>query len=473
MIAIGRSPSNQISFPNDTRLAPVQAVLRSVAGRWIIEAREGGPIRVGNGRPAQFAWLNSGDVIQLTEAGPEVIFTLEATAAAQPVSPPLPTPRAPVPSPPVRGEYSPLPPLTTPPVLASGRPVTGAAADPARAEQSVSVTIPRWMLSVGGGTIAATLLIALGMFLTQQRNIPAGLQTAGAGTSSPAATDPGTLSAAAAQIPATDPRQALYCLQMRTADRTRTVQLGTAWAVAPRQLVTTGDAARGIALNQEFYPLAFARHTLTGEEFEISGLTLHPQYEAAAGRLEQAVREIRRLQPEFEQAADPEDRKKLETLLLKLDSEAVVAADESVNVNFAVLEITKDSPALLSWSRAPSMKVGQQLTLVGHPLSKSDTLVDPDRPVPLQQSIGRLQHSDARPGSATPCRALIRFADPMKDQNWTGSPVLSADGAVIGQYSRPTPPPPGIAQVPLTTHDIAILDGVRNWLPVAKPALEP
>ncbi len=73
-IGIGRDPDNQVALPNDARLAPLHAVIRHVNGRWIVESREGGPIRVGNGRPTQFAWLNPGDVIHLTESGPQLVF---------------------------------------------------------------------------------------------------------------------------------------------------------------------------------------------------------------------------------------------------------------------------------------------------------------------------------------------------------------------------------------------------------------
>ena len=73
-IGIGRDPDNQVALPNDARLAPLHAVIRHVNGRWIVESRDGGPIRVGNGRPTQFAWLNPGDVIHLTESGPQLVF---------------------------------------------------------------------------------------------------------------------------------------------------------------------------------------------------------------------------------------------------------------------------------------------------------------------------------------------------------------------------------------------------------------
>jgi pSer/pThr/pTyr-binding forkhead associated (FHA) protein len=73
-IGIGRDPDNQVALPDDSRLAPLHAVMRCVNGRWIIESKDGGPIRIGNGRPSRFAWLNPGDVIHLTETGPELLF---------------------------------------------------------------------------------------------------------------------------------------------------------------------------------------------------------------------------------------------------------------------------------------------------------------------------------------------------------------------------------------------------------------
>ena len=90
-IGIGRSPDNQLAFPNDVRVAPMHATLKSVNGRWIIESREGGPIRVGNGRPTQFAWVKPGDTIYLTESGPEIVFDLSPTDGQnQVVSPQIP-----------------------------------------------------------------------------------------------------------------------------------------------------------------------------------------------------------------------------------------------------------------------------------------------------------------------------------------------------------------------------------------------
>lgn len=80
IVEIGRAAENQFSLPNDSRLASLHVVLKSINNRWIIESRDGGPVRIGTGRPVQFAWLNSGDRVQLTEAGPELCFEVVATA---------------------------------------------------------------------------------------------------------------------------------------------------------------------------------------------------------------------------------------------------------------------------------------------------------------------------------------------------------------------------------------------------------
>jgi hypothetical protein len=481
VITIGRGAENTIALPHDQRLAPNHAVLKSVSGRWIVESKEGGALRVGSGRPTQFAWINPGDVIHLTDSGPDLVFepgkgaTSTATGAvvsqAAAVSPPSPTTAGlnPAASGRPAGQQVAVPSQTMyeeqPPPTRPG----GPGSLPARAH-SRNLT-----LYIVGGGVAAFLLIGVGVLLSsrgtpsQEQDRPKEIAANDPDDSEPAPPRRGVAPASpqhnAGKVPAGDPRQAVFRLEMQAVDG-KLVQLGTAWAVGPRRLVTTGDAARGIALNQEFFPTALARHSLTHESIEITKITLHPQYEAAASRLDQAVRRIEQLKSDYEETKDPSERRELEDLARQKDQAALLAAEEAVNVNVAVLDIGKDLSGALSWVDAPaaSAKVGQKLTLVGHPLSAVDVLVDPDHPVPPEQRVGRLRHIQPSPDSQVAPRWLVSFDDPLKEQNWSGSPVLDSNGVVVGVYSRPTPPTPGSGTGSIVTHDVTVVESLKALL---------
>lgn len=73
-IVLGTDPACTIPLPAGNGLAPKHAVIRKIAGRWIVEVRGGDSIRVGDGEPTRMHWLNPGDLIHLTDAGPTVEF---------------------------------------------------------------------------------------------------------------------------------------------------------------------------------------------------------------------------------------------------------------------------------------------------------------------------------------------------------------------------------------------------------------
>jgi pSer/pThr/pTyr-binding forkhead associated (FHA) protein len=71
---IGRDNSCAIALPEAVNLEPVHAKIRNVANRWLVESQGSWPIQVGSGSPGKMSWLKPGDVIRLTEAGPEIVF---------------------------------------------------------------------------------------------------------------------------------------------------------------------------------------------------------------------------------------------------------------------------------------------------------------------------------------------------------------------------------------------------------------
>jgi hypothetical protein len=73
-VLIGRDRSCQIALPDEPVLQPIHAKIRKVANRWIVEAQGDWQVQVGTGQPGRMSWLQSGDGIRLSEAGPEVVF---------------------------------------------------------------------------------------------------------------------------------------------------------------------------------------------------------------------------------------------------------------------------------------------------------------------------------------------------------------------------------------------------------------
>lgn len=115
-IALGSSPGADVRIDNNPQVLPHHAVIRKLMGRWIVEVKEAEAIQVGDARPARMHWLKPGDVIRLTEGGPEIVF--EPAETAQTAAPRAPAPAAPVSAPPriMPVARAPDPPAASPPV---------------------------------------------------------------------------------------------------------------------------------------------------------------------------------------------------------------------------------------------------------------------------------------------------------------------------------------------------------------------
>lgn len=133
-ITLGSDPSCAVSFPESSGLMPKHAVIRKIAGRWLIEVREADAIFVGGPDPKRLFWLNPGDTVKLTENGPAITF--------QPLDDdplPLPIPASKVVLPP---DSSPSLPVT--------RPKSSAAIRVPKSPSSGTIKVPK---SPSSGTI--------------------------------------------------------------------------------------------------------------------------------------------------------------------------------------------------------------------------------------------------------------------------------------------------------------------------------
>lgn len=227
-VGIGSAADNLIALPGDNRLAPRHAVLKSVNGRWILEVLDGCPVRIGDGRPVRFAWLNSGDVIHLTETGPELQFEAATTSA----------PRVAVSAPPKTPEQPTLPAVSkasfqTAETNAYTRSPTAADKPPANAESR------RHALKalIGGGLALVLVGVAWAVWPRNDNAAPPPVVS----------TDPQTPVVAPEQpAPAADPLECLVLVgigDLRSDNRPHILGVGWLWndrtAVVPRTLGDT------------------------------------------------------------------------------------------------------------------------------------------------------------------------------------------------------------------------------------------
>lgn len=73
-ITIGSTANCTVSFLNTPHVKSKHAVIRLIAGRWLVEVRDGDAIFVGTDEPKRMKWLQPGDVIRLSAGGPSVTF---------------------------------------------------------------------------------------------------------------------------------------------------------------------------------------------------------------------------------------------------------------------------------------------------------------------------------------------------------------------------------------------------------------
>ncbi len=97
-ITIGSDRSCTVAF-DDSTVMPKHAVIRKIAGRWLIEVRDAASIFVGgpfgHTKPKRLHWLVPGDQIRLTENGPasqspaQITKTKPQTEKTEPETEPL------------------------------------------------------------------------------------------------------------------------------------------------------------------------------------------------------------------------------------------------------------------------------------------------------------------------------------------------------------------------------------------------
>jgi len=540
-ISIGSEAGVAISFPGDDRIRPRHAVIRKVAGRWMVEAREADSIQVGDSEPARLHWLNAGDVIHLVENGPTITFqppidepiTLTATVhrvatpspAAAPAAIPIAVPVAvpvrppPAPAPPVapsgtasapgaRSGNMALPPiapveladLKSTPVRDKPRvrPMPQPRTEPApRATPEPSRPTGRGTaigIGIGAGVlaVAAGLWFGRGAFLGggSTKRVPvkestetpdlAGKTGDEADDSEPAdlAQSPAKKSPSektppvVAEPPAlAELQRSLFAVLVRDAEKKQPYRLGTAWAVAPRRLVTSGAVV--VAIEELHNAGLTAVVSPAGEkrEIRVTGMRVHPAYHQAVEEAAAARQVLEKLSPASgSSGGTPPDDSSAEDIQAARDKLDRAYAAQA-NFDLGILETGQFPAQVLPWEADLKLTTPEERSvLVGLPFP-----IDDYRPVEgagaganrAAQSQGRLSPPGAG-GQSDRQSLTMELSSDASSRNWSGSPVLNAGGAVVGVYSRPLVEAergPGGAARGLTAHAVTPVGRLADFAP--------
>lgn len=86
-ITLGSDPHCTVVVDSTPQIKPKHAIIRKIAGRWLIEVRDGESVFVGGPEPRRLHWLNPGDVIRLCEQSPDIVFQPASTSSPPPIAP--------------------------------------------------------------------------------------------------------------------------------------------------------------------------------------------------------------------------------------------------------------------------------------------------------------------------------------------------------------------------------------------------
>jgi hypothetical protein len=227
-----------------------------------------------------------------------------------------------------------------------------------------------------------------------------------------------------------------------TLERDQMYQLGTAWAVSEQQLVTSASVILELEGLREKVPVVLARQPGSNVDLYVTG-RVHPRYKRLwdhAKQLEDQLRQLESVSADLkEEGARKESRQKLD----ELDTLVGAAYQEAVLFDVGVLEVQGKLPRWLPRAERTDLKPGARVRLLGVPHSRTDVLVSPDDPPRVVQHAGKfLSRHPGFPADAT--APLVFFCDgqlELSDQNWSGAPLLNAEGQVVGLYALPVRDP--------------------------------
>jgi len=448
---IGSDSACAINFSGNNLVEAQHAAIKKVAGRWMIEAKGETLLKVANSEPGRVHWLQPGDVVELAEGGPELVFNPTADATVVATSSAVPATPAPIAQP----ENIPFP--TEVPVS------THAPANPA------AWAIGGGVLVASGAVLLVVMLWTLGVFDKDDAPVVPENQTATIKNEVPPSpkenspvekqNSPDTTTAEA------DVERAVYSILLKTPEG-QTFQLGTAAAISPRRLLTTAGVISALKSFQESTSgqdstamTAFLLSPSDGKEIPLAGakLHVHPDAAKADAEVKSIAARMKALETELENATDEASAKPLIDQLTQQAERRYQALEYLFFFDVGTIEINTDLTHKLPIATETfTPSPGTSIQLVGIPVEENKEMIDPHSPPQPSRSSGQILALRTYEPDSNVKRLIIKCERNISGQHWPGSIVLNSAGEIVGVYSRPTPPPfENQESAPsLTTHDI-------------------
>jgi hypothetical protein len=238
---------------------------------------------------------------------------------------------------------------------------------------------------------------------------------------------------------APDVRRALYSVIVSGATGEARFRLGTAWAVAPKRLVTSGAVVMAIEeLQKSGMSAVVSREGDSGGE-RVAGLHVHPAYRRA---FEEAL--VARQEIEKARLADKPSNKGPRSDVSS--SDAVTGARERLDSAYAaqadcdvgLLDVDQTLDTLLTPLSGKLPADPFQCKLAGLPFPVDQYRASEPGPADRVQQFS-FNINPGAAGSSDGAHLILQFGGVLARRNWSGSPILNPAGRVIGVYSRPLP----------------------------------
>jgi hypothetical protein len=419
-------------------------------------------------------WLSRGDSVKLSDDGPELIFDPPEPAVAGAARP---APRDEAFA--IQHPTAPLPAsrnVSRQEIVASSR--RDERHQPGEKAPVIAAGLSQfhrrlvWLLVAGGLVVAG---IALGAFWPAGRRAPTSPDGALADRDSIASAgnsesgrdqSANRIDQSGSQAADVRPETALCLVVVKHPDGGQVFQLGTAFAVAPGRLVTSGAVASGLQGLKADFRTVWARSMSAQADLEVTGIRLHPEYAKAFDDARRAQQESEAFRDKISRGEAGDNSKELTEKLSAIDERVFAAYERQASFDVAVLETSARLPGTLAMADGGKTSPGTRLSLWGVPFAPTDYLVDPERGAIAAHTPASLLMRLKPANDESLARLVIKCQESLAGQNWSGSPILNSAGRVVGVYSRPTPPPFEAAdRPPPATHDVVEIEKLRVLLP--------